>query len=250
MATSDTTRRYMSIAELENNDRGPVFVLNTATSPEGKIILGIVRKNGIGQDPVRIPKTFIPIDLTHQVPRSQLLESSDFRRTINGGLIKLVTPEFAALILGTEEGKAEKTRIDNEMSAVVSLLENESLTGKDSSEGSSAAEQRVSEIASSARPSRDLETASGSEIQALLGDKAKGKPSQRVEIIIADAAAEQWEDVKIVSELRRYGVHKLNKQDFKLLSSTYGQNSKTPNARVFKFLREAYASRKEDLQSN
>lgn len=246
MATSDTTRRYMTIAELENSDRGPVFVLNTATAPEGKIILGIMRKNGIGQDPVRIPKTFIPIDLTHQVPRSQLLDSSDFRRTINGGLIKLVTPEFATLILSTEEGKAEKLRIDNELSAVVSLLENESLSGKDI-EGTSAAEQRVSEIASAARPGRDLETATGSEIQALLGNREKGKPGQRVEVIIADAAAEQWEGVKIVSELKRYGTHKLNKQDFKLLSSTYGQNSATPNAKVFKFLREAYAARKDDL---
>ena len=72
--------------------------------------LGVLRRNGVGSDPLRIPKTFIPIDLTLQVPRTQIMESADFRRTVGGGLVKIVTPEYAELILNTEEGRAEQER--------------------------------------------------------------------------------------------------------------------------------------------
>jgi hypothetical protein len=250
MSTVNSARYFMTLAELERNDSGPIWVMNTTHAPEAKIILGVLRRNGVGSDPLRIPKTFIPIDLTLQVPRTQIMESADFRRTVGGGLVKIVTPEYAELILNTEEGRAEQERVDNEMSRVRALVENEAISGDPVI---SSAERRASEVASAARNGRALDQAeSNSETRAQkkrqqeggsVPTSGAGSASLKIQLICVDFKEENWEPSKVVLEIKRYGEQKLTTADFKLLSSTFKE---VP--RVFAYLREVYKKRKADLK--
>ena len=250
MSTVNSARYFMTLAELERNDSGPIWVMNTTHAPEAKIILGVLRRNGVGSDPLRIPKTFIPIDLTLQVPRTQIMESADFRRTVGGGLVKIVTPEYAELILNTEEGRAEQERVDNEMSRVRALVENEAISGDPVI---SSAERRASEVASAARNGRALDQAeSNSETRAhkkrqqeggSVSASGAGSAALKIQLICADFKEENWEPSKVVLEIKRYGEQKLTTADFKLLSSTFKEVPK-----VFAYLREVYKKRKADLK--
>ena len=250
MSTVNSARYFMTLAELERNDSGPIWVMNTTHAPEAKIILGVLRRNGVGSDPLRIPKTFIPIDLTLQVPRTQIMESADFRRTVGGGLVKIVTPEYAELNLNTEEGRAEQERVDNEMSRVRALVENEAISGDPVI---SSAERRASEVASAARNGRALDQAeSNSETRAhqkrqqeggSVPASGAGSAALKIQLICADFKEENWDPSKVVLEIKRYGEQKLTTADFKLLSSSFKEVPK-----VFAYLREVYKKRKADLK--
>lgn len=123
---SSKIKKSMSISDLEESgEKGAVWVLNTMTGDmQGQLLINVPKKHGNGQDLVRVPKTFIPMDLTDQVSKGQLLESSEFRKTITGGLLKLITPDYAELVLGSDEGREEKRRVLNEMNKAKTIIAN------------------------------------------------------------------------------------------------------------------------------
>jgi hypothetical protein len=242
MSTVSSARHFMSLSELEKSQIGSIWVMNTTHAPEARLIMSILRRNGVGSDPLRVPKTFIPIDITQQIPRAQILDSADFRRSVSGGLIKIVTPEYAELILSTEEGRAEKERIDNEMVRVRTLVENEALAGTETPV--SAAERRASEVASAARKGRSLDQAESNAETRAQKKRQPGTPAMKIQVICADAVSENWDAQKVKLEIKRFGEEKLTTADFKLLSSSFKEN-----AQVFKYLREVYAIRKAELKA-
>lgn len=123
-------RKYATISDLERTSKGSVFVINNLKQEvRGNIVIPVARKNGNGQDVVRVPPTFIPIDLTMQVSKSQLMESTEFRKTIANRLLLLVTPEYAETILDTPEGQEESRQVAASMSRARTMVEAEMLSG-------------------------------------------------------------------------------------------------------------------------
>jgi len=90
MRPSEVTR--LDFHELEKASIGPVWVFNnTKGTKRSDIMFSSARPNGTGTDTVKIPVTFLPIDLTTQVPREQLMTGAEFRRAVSGGLLKVVS---------------------------------------------------------------------------------------------------------------------------------------------------------------
>lgn len=124
MAVPSTMKKFTTVAELEQSEKGSVFVLNNLKGEyKGMIVIPVARKNGNGHDVVRVPPTFIPVDLTMQVSKVQLLDSTEFRQTINKGLIRLITKEYADTIMQQPEAQAEAQQVANNMSRARTMVE-------------------------------------------------------------------------------------------------------------------------------
>lgn len=109
--------KVIEISDLEGrNSNEPIWVLNTSVSSDagqaGEIHIGIPKQNGTKIDPLFVPQTWLPIEVTKQIPREQLLASSEFRQSINKNLLALIAPESALKILEQEGAKEELTRLD------------------------------------------------------------------------------------------------------------------------------------------
>jgi hypothetical protein len=92
-----------------------VFCINTSDlegAREKGDVLMTVRLNG-STDPelIRIPLTWIPIDLTSFVPIEALLTSVELRKAINSGTVTLINEETANAILATRMGREEQQSI-------------------------------------------------------------------------------------------------------------------------------------------
>lgn len=231
MANTEVSRgrKYTTLEELETSDKGPVWVLNnTRDNLEGKVIVSIPKKNGNGADMIRVPRSFVPFDLTQQVGRSQLIESAEFRKTINTKLIKLITPEYAAVLLSTEEAKEEQTRLINEENKAKMLLKKAGVVdqgtgvGEDDEEeyfevagkDSAAAPKKRKKAVDSVKEASDAEAATKT---------IKRGPSVKVQAIVANASRDGMSEVQIVSKLKNAT---LKKADLAYLSQQYGDKPK------------------------
>jgi hypothetical protein len=111
----------LKLAMLEDKSVREVWVVNN-TNPKGEIALAV--RNQSGGDPtlVTIPATWAPVCLTDQVPKSMLLNTPHFRKVINGGNLRLVTPESVAKIMSNpdviREVAAAKTRTSTDLESL------------------------------------------------------------------------------------------------------------------------------------
>jgi hypothetical protein len=134
---SSTIDKYTTLEQLEKEPRGPVYVINNLKGVyKGMVIVPIARRNGNGQDVVRIPPTFIPVDLTLQVSKDQLLDSSEFRRTVGKKLVVLVNPEYARRLLDTEDGRREAQQVQENMARAKLMVESQIMNGNTNEEAS------------------------------------------------------------------------------------------------------------------
>jgi hypothetical protein len=103
--------KALGLVELaEMIDTGaPIYVLNKSR-PKGDISVTTFRPDGTPQL-IIIPKTWVPICVTDQVPHEDLKRSTDFKKNIQGRLVQLVSADYAKGILGTEEGIEETQRL-------------------------------------------------------------------------------------------------------------------------------------------
>lgn len=115
--------KELTIRDLESSPtKGSIFVINnTKGASRSQLFLTVPKSNGEGNDGVVIPVTFIPMDLTEQVTKKQLMESSAFRRLIARRLVRVIDDESALEMLREPEAQAERDRILNELNADVSL---------------------------------------------------------------------------------------------------------------------------------
>jgi len=107
----------VTIADLERGkDRDPIWALNGSTSsPDiaqpGDVHVQIPKGNGTKSDDLVLDQTWLPICLTEQIPRQQLLAASEFRVAVRKGLIQLITEEDAKAILSQDGADEEDERI-------------------------------------------------------------------------------------------------------------------------------------------
>ncbi len=113
--------KTVTIAELEKKGSkatDPIWALNTAAESEieaaAEILLTIPKRNGSGNDPLRIPQTWLPQELTKSIPRAQLLVSTEFRQAVNSKLITLIPDTEAKRILGQEGSEDEANRLEEQ----------------------------------------------------------------------------------------------------------------------------------------
>lgn len=109
----------ISISDLDENTGGKLWVLNNAHLRQkrklrGKIFIGIPDAAGKTTDGLVIPYTWLPIDVNTMVPRQQLLQSRQFRRAVNDGLIKIISNEDAENLLRQSGAAEEQDRLDSE----------------------------------------------------------------------------------------------------------------------------------------
>ena len=131
---SSTMEKYTSIRELELSKDPGVFILNTTPRAARADVLFSMQRQSGGEDIVKVIKTFIPQDLTTQIPKDQLLRSAQFRACVAKGLIKLLTPEYAEKLLSTEDAQEEQSRIFALQSAANTILAASAATAVNSEE--------------------------------------------------------------------------------------------------------------------
>src|SRR5690606_24951873 len=65
-------------------------------------------------DVLSLDKTWLPTDVTLQVPRTQILQSTEFRRAVQERLIALIDEETAQKLLRSEGAEEEQLRIQSQ----------------------------------------------------------------------------------------------------------------------------------------
>lgn len=85
----------MKFSDLEKSRTGEVWVLNASPAKDRTLIVLSIPKAGGGQENIRVPVTWMPVELTAQAPKSQLLDSSDFRKAVRSGYLTLISSEDA-----------------------------------------------------------------------------------------------------------------------------------------------------------
>lgn len=227
---SSKVKRSMTIAELEETgEKGSVWVLNTMTGDmQGQLLINVPKKHGNGQDLVRVPKTFIPMDLTDQVSKGQLLESSEFRKTITGGLLKLITPEYADLVLGSDEGREERRRVTNEMNKAKTIIANAGVASDEDDD-----EVDAEDAGREARKLRD---------GADNGKSGKtAKANVKLQTAVNNGLEAEENEKQILARIKNHAVgNDLTLSDIKWLNSKLGDKP-----RIKKYLKEVYDELKE-----
>lgn len=111
--------KLLPISYFEKNPKStrPIWGINVAAdSPvvqvQGEVLLAIPRPNGGNPDALRVPQTWLPMELTRDIPRKRLLASSEFRSAVTKGLIGLISEEDAQRLLRQSGAKEEQKRLD------------------------------------------------------------------------------------------------------------------------------------------
>lgn len=108
--------KYVTISELEANDKlTAIWAINNSANSDvgqpGDVHCGVPKINGTKLDPLYVPQSWLPVSLTDQIPRAQLLASSEFRNLVNSKLVLLITPEYAQQVLAQEGAAEERERL-------------------------------------------------------------------------------------------------------------------------------------------
>jgi hypothetical protein len=108
--------KYITVSDLEKADqKEPIWALNGSADSEvgqpGEVHVGIPKINGSKIDDMHLPQSWLPVCLTDQIPRAQLLASSEFRNAVNNRLVTLISTEFAKDILSQDGVEEERTRL-------------------------------------------------------------------------------------------------------------------------------------------
>ena len=110
---------------------GPIWIINT--SEEASSTNGIkgdvymtVSYHGKNSS-LRIPKTWLPLDLTKEMPRKALVESVQLLQLFRARVIKPISADYAQHLLTQEGAKEERSRIDEEESRVSAEMRNAGL---------------------------------------------------------------------------------------------------------------------------
>lgn len=94
-----------------------IWVINTSEASDagqpGDLHIGIPKLNGSRVDLVNVMQTWLPQELTRQVPRTQLLASSEFRSAVNNNLLAMISEEDALRIRRREGASEENQRLQS-----------------------------------------------------------------------------------------------------------------------------------------
>ncbi len=109
--------RALSISEVEQGDLNqPIWALNgsadSSVGQKGDVVVGVPKLNGSKVDALKLPQTWLPVCLTDQIPRAQLLASSEFRTAVGRKLIRLIPEEYAKQLKEQDGAEEEQDRLD------------------------------------------------------------------------------------------------------------------------------------------
>jgi hypothetical protein len=113
MNTATINRQPLTIAQAEKDKESSLWVLNNSGgNGKQKGVINITIPEGNGQvNTIKMPVTSIPIDLTTQATKSSILSNPQFRRIVQGGMLKLVSGDHAAELLSSPEAQEEQRRL-------------------------------------------------------------------------------------------------------------------------------------------
>lgn len=93
-----------------------VWVLNTTEGEDrGQVFFTVANAQGTREDNVVVPITWVPLNLTAQVTRAQLLDSASFRRALSVGFLAVISDDEAKKLLEKSGGSEEARRVQQEM---------------------------------------------------------------------------------------------------------------------------------------
>lgn len=102
----------LDLIDLEEKSIRRVWVVNkTRGENRSRVIFSVPKTRGQGQDLIEVPNTWLPVDLTQQITKRQLMESSDFRTALNAGLLVLIDEKEAQEALEDEDAVEELARL-------------------------------------------------------------------------------------------------------------------------------------------
>lgn len=98
----------LTINQMERLDDSSVFVTNM-TKPKGNVNFSV--SDGTSKRiAVKVPCTFIPIDLTTQATKTSIITSPDFRALVTKGYLRVVDPEEARAFIDSSPEATEEHR--------------------------------------------------------------------------------------------------------------------------------------------
>lgn len=104
----------LTIATVESQATNvPIWALNGSAEVReaADLLITIPKLNGAKVDSLKLPSTWLPICITEQIPRAQLLAASEFRQAVNQGLVILINAKDAESMLDGEGAEEEKERL-------------------------------------------------------------------------------------------------------------------------------------------
>lgn len=109
----------LTLQQLIDEEKGPIWVRNRSSqvvSPGGDVFISVSIQGA--QRVVNVPYTWIPINLTAQVPRKALLESPYFMESLTKGLVEAIPESSATKILAKEGAQEEIQRLAERARAI------------------------------------------------------------------------------------------------------------------------------------
>lgn len=104
--------REIPLHEIESSGISTIWAVNNSKLSNlgqlGEIFAAIPKLRGHGFDNLRVPQTWLPCELTDQIPRDQLLASTEFRRLVNKRLVILIDARTAEKL--NSQAGAERER--------------------------------------------------------------------------------------------------------------------------------------------
>lgn len=111
MSKSDV--EVLSAQDLVDQEKGAIYVLNTSSQSElglgGDVFVTVMVGNQ--NRAVKIPRTWIPVEVTKSIPRKFLMESPNFLEAMAKGFITAISTESAKKILGKPGATQEERRL-------------------------------------------------------------------------------------------------------------------------------------------
>jgi hypothetical protein len=107
MAARTPLPKRLVVTDFAKEDK--IYVVNKS---QGDVNI-TVYNNG-KSDLIQVPRTWIPIAVTDYAPKKAFLDSSDFMKICNRGLLVLMKPAEAEAILNSEEAMRELNRVRNQ----------------------------------------------------------------------------------------------------------------------------------------
>lgn len=88
----------VTIDTLHEKEKGPIWVINNsaATNPPGAdLFITVAAAKGNTVTIVKVPRTWLPVNLNEQAPRQDILDSPQFLRAVSSGILRLISAEEA-----------------------------------------------------------------------------------------------------------------------------------------------------------
>lgn len=114
--------KRLTIGEIEESaSNEPVWALNSTADVRapGDLVIPIPKMNGAKVDTLKIPSTWLAVCLTEQIPKVQLLASSEFRQAVNNRFITLISAEDAKHLNSQFGADEERERLALQSRAVM-----------------------------------------------------------------------------------------------------------------------------------